>query len=351
MKLAIDASRSVDHIQKTGVEVVSDALLKALETTKPAQVEITYYTPELISWLPRSAQRILPFKRFWTLIHLSRALWKDRPDALFVPVHNIPVWVPKRVVRIIHDISSYRTPEAYAWKERFLIKHDAKRAKRLCKTVFVPTEAVKQDLIQLAGYSFEQIVVTGWALDESTIPSSLSAHKTSGSPYLLFIGRIEEKKNVRVLIEAFRLFKAVHSDWELVLVGKPGHGFEAIQSFLQEPGVKHVGYVETDEKWHLLRGAKALVIPSKEEGFSFPMLEAFYAGVPVVASDIPPLHDVGGPASVYVSPTDAESIAAGMQRCVSDEALRTQLVTAGKARLKLFSWERIAQHVWKALGV
>lgn len=351
MKLAIDASRSVDRIQKTGVEVVSDALLKTLEATKPAGVEIAYYTPELISWLPRSAQRILPFRRFWTLIHLSRALWQDRPDALFVPVHNIPLWVPKQVVRIIHDISSYRTPEAYAWKERVLIKRDAERAKRLCKTVFVPTEAVKQDLIQLVGYAPNNVVVTGWALDEASIPPVVSVQKEAQKPYLLFIGRIEEKKNVRVLIEAFRIFKMAHADWELVLVGKPGHGFETIQPLLQESGVKHLGYVETSEKWNLLRGAKAVVIPSKEEGFSFPMLEAFYAGTPVVASDIPPLHDVGGAACVYVSPTDAAAIAAGVDRCVSDEALRAKLMAAGKERLKLFSWERIAQQVWKAFGV
>ncbi len=114
MKLAIDASRSVDRIQKTGVEVVSDALLKALEASCPADVRITYYTPELIPWLPQEKQRILPYIRFWTVIHLSLALWKDRPDALFVPVHNLPLWLPKRVVRIIHDISSFRTPQAYA---------------------------------------------------------------------------------------------------------------------------------------------------------------------------------------------------------------------------------------------
>ncbi len=349
MKLAIDASRSVDRIQKTGVEVVSDALLKALETTRPTDVDITYYTPEPISWLPREKQRVLSFKRFWTVLHWSWALWKDRPDAVFVPVHNLPVWLPKRVVRIIHDISSYRTPEAYAWKERWLIKRDARRAQKACETVFVPTEAVKQDLIQLARFQPEQVVVTGWALDTSTIPSECSPQSPRPHPYLLFIGRIEEKKNVRLLIEAFRLFKAGHSDWELVLVGKPGHGFETIQLLLQEPGIVQLGYVSTEEKWNLLRHANTVVIPSKEEGFSFPMLEAFYAGVPVVASDIPPLHDVGGEACVYVSPTSAESIVSGLRRIAQDQDLRGRLTELGRGRLKLFSWERIAKQVWEAL--
>lgn len=349
MKLAIDASRSVDRIQKTGVEVVSDALLKALEASCPADVSITYYTPELISWLPREKQRILPSTCFWTVIHLSLALWKDRPDALFIPVHNLPLWVPKRVVRIIHDISSFRTPQAYALKERWLIKRDARRSQRVCNTVFVPTEAVKQDLMQLAGYAPEQVVVTGWALDMSTIPPESSVVPTQKEPYFLFVGRIEEKKNVRLLIEAFRSFKTNHPDWKLILVGKPGYGFEAIQPLLQEPGVSHLGYVDTAEKWRLIRNAKAMVIPSKEEGFSFPMLEAFHAGVPVVASDIPPLHDVEGGACVYVSPTDAAAITAGLSKIASEQELRSQLIVLGRERLKRFSWESIAKSVWEAL--
>jgi glycosyltransferase involved in cell wall biosynthesis len=349
MKLAIDASRSVDRIQKTGVEVVSDALLKELEASCPSDVAITYYTPELISWLPREKQRILSFKRFWTVIHLSYALWKDRPDALFVPVHNIPLWLPKRVVRIIHDISSFRAPQTYALKERWLIARDARRSQKVCKKVFVPTEAVKQDLIQLAGFAPEQVIVTGWALDTSTIPVESSTRSSQNKPYLLFVGRIEDKKNVRVLIEAFRLFKIEHPEWKLILAGKPGYGFEAIESLLKEPGVTHLGYVTNEEKWQLLRGAAAMVIPSKEEGFSFPMLEAFQAGIPVVASDIPPLHDVGGEACVFVSPVDPGSVARGLASVVADNALAERLVTLGKERLKLFSWQRIAKQVWDSI--
>lgn len=349
MKLAIDASRSIDRIQKTGVEVVSDALLRELERTCPADVEITYYTPERISWLPEAKQRILPYNRFWTIMHLSWALFKDRPDALFVPVHNLPLWLPKRVVRVIHDISSFRTPQAYALKERWLIRRDARRARKACKTVFVPTEAVKQDLQQLAGYVPSQILVTGWALDTTTIPEVKQEAEAPVAPYLLFIGRIEEKKNVRLLIEAFRLFKTDHPEWRLMLAGRPGHGFSDIEPLLFEPGITHVGFVTNEEKWKLLRSAQAVVIPSKEEGFSFPMLEAFYVGVPVVASDIPPLHDVGGEACVYVSPVEAVSVAEGLSQIVSESELRARLVAAGRERLKRFSWTRIAQQVWESI--
>ncbi len=349
MKIAIDASRSIDRVQKTGVEVVSDALLKTLEATCPKGVELTYYTPELISWLPREKQRILPYGRFWTVIHLSWALWRDKPDALFVPVHNLPTWLPKRVVRIIHDISSFRTPEAYAPKERWLIARDTRRARTACRMVIVPSEAVKRDLIELADFSSDKIVATGWALDESTIPADDLSIRDTTSPYILFIGRIEEKKNVRRLLEAFQLFRGTHPEWRLVLAGKSGHGFEEIEPHLKEPGVTHLGYITNEEKWRLLRGASIMTIPSKEEGFSFPMLEAFYAGVPVVASDIPPLLEIAQGACVAVSPHEASSIAAGVSRLVGDEALRAQLITAGRARLQTYNWKAIADKVWHGL--
>lgn len=349
MKLAIDASRSIDRVQKTGVEVVSDALLKTLEATCPADVEIKYYTPEYIPWLPREKQRILPFGRFWTIIHFSWALWKDRPDALFVPVHNLPSWLPKRVVRIIHDISSFRTPDAYALKERLLISRDVRRSRTACQKVIVPTEAVKQDLITLAQFPPDKIIPTGWALDESTILPEDGTIPDETKPYILFIGRIEEKKNVHLLLEAFQLFRATHPDWRLILAGKPGHGFGEIEPQLQAPGVTHLGYITNEEKWRLLRGAAIMAIPSKEEGFSFPMLEAFYAGVPVVASDIPPLHDVGGGACIYVSPLDAQSIRDGFVQLLEQPVQAEVRITLGRERLKLFHWKAIAQKVWEAL--
>ncbi len=92
-----------------------------------------------------------------------------------------------------------------------------------------------------------------------------------------------------------------------------------------------------------------MAIPSKEEGFSFPMLEAFYAGVPVVASDIPPLHDVGGGACIYVSPLDAQSIRDGFVQLLEQPVQAEVRITLGRERLKLFHWKAIAQKVWEAL--
>lgn len=353
IKLAVDASRSVDKLQKTGVEVVSDALLKHLEATCPKNVEITYYTPEYISWLPRDKQRLVKGRRFWTVWHLSWALFRDRPDALFVPVHNLPQWLPKINVRVIHDVSSFRTPEAYNFKERCLIRMDAWRSKWFCQKVIVPTEAVKQDLVNFIGFDRARIIMTGWALDEAEIPPVLAPEPMAprSKPYVLFVGRLEEKKNVQFLIEAFQQFKKAHPDYELLLIGKPGHGFEAIEPLLKLPGVVRLGYVSTQEKWQLLRAAQALVIPSKEEGFSFPMLEAFQVGVPVIASDIPPLLELGRDACLFASLTDKEDFVKQLTS-IADQQVDIEMMTErGRKRLRDFNWTTIAYKVWEALAL
>ncbi|MFH1456886.1 MAG: hypothetical protein ABIF17_02085 [Patescibacteria group bacterium] len=101
IKIGIDASRSINSIQKTGVENVSDEIIKEIEKLSYKAIkefEIVYYTPERISWLPDSQQRVLrwPFRFFWTQIRLSWEMLKDKPDVFFSPVHILPFFTPKK---------------------------------------------------------------------------------------------------------------------------------------------------------------------------------------------------------------------------------------------------------------
>ncbi len=390
MILAIDASRSLDAIQKTGVEVVSDELLRALAASQPANVDIIYYTPKKISWLPESQQKIIPGHRFWTIWHLSRALHRDQPDALLAPVHALPWWLPKKTIRVIHDVSFFREPNAYSLRERTYMRLDLWRAKKFCQAIIVPTEAVKKDLVELAGFSPEKIVATGWGAgpmpvnwqskSNQQVRSAIPAHPPSpasaatrdeqkpnrlpleerrasesvraGAPeshFVFFVSRVEEKKNVANLIKAFTIFRQTHPDWKLILAGKPGHGFENIQPLLNQPGVESLGYITNEQKWDFLSRASMLAIVSKEEGFAFPMLEAFQADVPVVASNIPVLREIGAGACVYAAPTDPGAIAAAFSKVADDQVMSQQLITAGHQRLAQYQWSEVAKKVWQTL--
>lgn len=343
VRIAVDASRSIASVQKTGVEVVSDELLKHFPHT------CTFYTPQEIAWLPRASQRVITRSRFWTIIGLSLAMLRDKPRALFVPVHTLPFFCPKNTVRVIHDVSFLRHPQAYSLRERVYMRFDLWRAKRVCTRVIVPTEAVKRDLVELLAWPPERIVVTGWGIP--AMAPAVERAERAEHPFVLFIGRIEEKKNVANLINAFAQFRATHPTWELVLAGKPGHGFEALEPLLRTPGVRYLGYITQEQKAELLGSASALALVSHEEGFAFPMLEAFQAGVPVLASSIPTLTEIAEDAALFAAPTDIDALAKNMTRIAENGDLRRTLTAKGKEKLAKYSWDRVAATILETLQV
>jgi glycosyltransferase involved in cell wall biosynthesis len=346
IKVAVDASRSIVSPKKTGVEVVSDELLKRMSLLKDS--DITFYTPQEIPWLPKKAQHIIARHHFWTIIGLSLAMLRHKPDALFIPVHTLPFFCPKKTVRIIHDVSFLRHPQAYSLRERTYMKLDLWRAKRICSSVIVPAEAVKRDLIELLDWDADRIVVTGWGIPSKTL-SAGSVPGTTENPFILFIGRVEEKKNVANIIRAFEIFHKAHPHWELVLAGKPGYGFEAIEHLLATPGVRYLGYVSEEKKAELLAEASSLALISHEEGFAFPMLEAFQARVPVLASSIPTLTEIAEDAALFAEPTNVATIAQNMACLADSPALCEEFIKRGEEKLKKYSWDAVIQKVLKTL--
>jgi glycosyltransferase involved in cell wall biosynthesis len=376
MVIAIDASRSVATIQKTGVEKVSDELLSELKTqlAKLNNIEVVFYTPQEIDWLPEENQKILhwPFKFLWTQIRLAFELIFHPPEYMFFPVHAMPMAlifvgicrnracpvpilksrfsggtgqcpVPTKFYRIIHDIAFKKQPRLYSLKQKLILNLDLWLARKLCLKIFVPTEAVRQDLLKYTKINSAKIVVVPWGYHAKT-QNPIS--KTQKKKQILYIGRVEEKKNISNLIKAFELFKKEHPDYKLILAGKVDPVFQNHNSlFIIHNSIELLGYVSEEKKHELLRESSALVLVSKEEGFGFPILEAFDFGLPVVASDIPVLREVGGEACLYVNPDSPESIVQSFEKIITDENLSQELIAAGRERLAQFSWPKTAGRI------
>ena len=153
-------------------------------------------------------------------------------------------------------------------------------------------------------------------------------------PFYLFVGGRQPRKNLPALLKAFA---ALEPGAQLVLAGPRGAEQESV------PGLVETGYVSREELRALYRQALALVMPSLDEGFGRPVLEALQSGTPVVASSIPAFHEVGGDAFLAVDPSQVESIAAGMQRIRDDGSLRQDLIAHGRERAGRFSWNDTAQ--------
>jgi glycosyltransferase involved in cell wall biosynthesis len=135
-------------------------------------------------------------------------------------------------------------------------------------------------------------------------------------PYAAFVGNLELRKNVDVMLQSFELVRAVHPEAQLVVVGAPGVGWDAIasrhQKLLATDAVRVVGYLPDAEVAAIVRGARVFLYPSRYEGFGIPPLEAMAAGTPVVATKTSALPEALGNHAHWVHPDDPDGIAAAV---------------------------------------
>jgi alpha-1,3-rhamnosyl/mannosyltransferase len=173
-------------------------------------------------------------------------------------------------------------------------------------------------------------------------------------PFGLFVGTIEPRKNVAVLLEAWRrLLEEPGPCAELVLCGRFGWKADDLKTVIRraerEGWLRHLGYVEDEQLAALLRDAEVVVLPSLYEGFGLPAVEAQWAGTALIASDIPVLREVTAGAALLVPPDDPQALHRAIRRVLDDPELRRDLVHRGLARVRRLSWITAARRtaaVW-----
>jgi glycosyltransferase involved in cell wall biosynthesis len=160
---------------------------------------------------------------------------------------------------------------------------------------------------------------------------------------ILFVGSIEPRKNVVGLLGAYRQLVDRRAEIpDLMLAGRTVPGNEALLTPVATPPLKGrvrvLGYVSDADRQRLYREASMLVLPSFDEGFGLPALEAMTIGLPVIASRRGSLPEVVGDAALLVEPDDHAGLAAAITTVLSDAALRTRMVEAGLRRASEYSW-------------
>ncbi len=165
--------------------------------------------------------------------------------------------------------------------------------------------------------------------------------------FMLFVGASEPRKNLPRLIDALAVIHERYMRLPLVLVGRPGAGHAALLNRIKarglEPWVKMLGYLPEDDVRSLYRAASIFIYPSLCEGFGLPLLEAMACGLPVAASGVSALPEVGGDAALYFQPEDPEDMAAKIILLLKDKGLRESLKAKGRERAKVFTWEKTAE--------
>ena len=363
--LGIDASRA-NCSRRTGVEWYAYHVVQNLKEIIPSDVRVILYSREPLidglGQLPPNWESLVlrwPPGRLWTQLRLSWEMLVRPPDVLYVPAHVLPPIRPRRSITTLHDVAFVTVPDAYSWYGRAFLILFTWLAVKWADALVTVSEFSKSEVVRLFHVDPSKISVVPLACDPKMFRSDHDSMETRRSldmlgikpPYFLFVGRLEHKKNLSLLLAAFSLVRE-RSNCRLVLAGKRGRGFEnefAAMDTRWRDDVVELGYVDPADLPHLYAGTEALVFPSRYEGFGIPILESFASGTPVVTLRSTSIPVVAGEAAVYAESATAEALAEAMLAVQNDGELRRRLISAGLERVHDFSWERTARGVWSAI--
>lgn len=381
MLIGIDASRA-NRERKTGTEWYSYYLIEGLKKF-PLQKGINFllYSAEplkdKLNNLPFGWQEKVLFwwpKYLWTQARLSLEMLLRPVDLLFVPAHTLPIIHPKKTVITLHDLAFEKFPQFYSFGQRKYLRFVYQFAVKKATRIIVPSWATKNDLEEIYQADPKKIVVIPLAYNKEEFKVINNQNKIDQvlrkygikKPYFLFIGRLEKKKGIEILLKAFHLFLSEADQFRagtynnsitfnFVLVGKPGYGYDEIKSQIpiRQPAgkcqIQTIGYVEQNDLPYLYNGAEIFIFPTFAEGFGLPILEAMACGIPVIASEIEPLKEIGGEAIIFFKSGDSEDLAEKIKGLINNQELRKSLIQKGLEQVKNFSWQKCAQETLNLL--
>jgi len=295
----------------------------------------------------------------WENISLPRHIRKAKPDVFFCPDYTLPVTLKFPSVITVHDLTFMRRPEGLSKRARFLYGKFFPQAAMKAKLILADSEHTKRDIVELGLKKAEYVRTVHLGVDEDfftvrtddEIDEALSRYGLERG-YLLFVGAIEERKNIRKLIEGYKLLKDRLKDVPpLILAGpKLDMADEILAAATGVAGVRHLGYVDDAHLASLYKGAAGFVYPSLYEGFGLPPLEAMAAGIPVAVSRLTSIPEVVGDCGVYIDhPESAGGIADGIEALINLGSKKDEIVSAAKERAKGFTWKRCAENTLQAL--
>ena len=294
-------------------------------------------------------------------IKLPKLLNNLKVDLVHFPHFNVPIFYSGKFVVTIHDLihqhfsmkrATTLNPLTYKLKQ-FSYKKIFKNAVSKSEKILVPSVYVKDLLVNEWSVKEDKIVVTPEAVDDRIfrVEKKMTTKKIKTvlnkflikRQYIFYVGNAHPHKNVEGLIKAFLKLKEKQDDLFLVLSGGDHYFWQRIKKEYNQKDIIYTGFISDEELTALYKNAKVFVMPSYEEGFGIPLLEAMAVGCPVVSSNVGSLMEVGGEAAIYFNPSDQMDIVNKISQVLNDEILKKSLIEKGQKRVKLFSWDKLAQ--------
>lgn len=361
MRIGIDAR--LIYYRQAGIGQYTQSLIGGLARENPP----TDGDEFVVLQHRKDARDLTPGPRFrrqstWTPCHhrleqltLPLEIWPLKLDLLHSPDYIPPFRRNCRSVITVHDLAFLHYPELLT-TDSTCYYSQIDRAVRDAEGIIAVSHSTKRDLMNLLGVPAHRVVVVHEAanpafrpIDDTNGLSAIRARYGLPERFILFLGTIEPRKNLPILIQAYRLLRTIEGPGvpPLVVAGAKGWLFDSVFALVEQLGltseVLFTGGVPWADVPAFYNLAEVFVFPSLYEGFGLPPLEAMACGTPVIAADVSSIPEVVGDAGLLIDPNDAEGLAEALGRVLNDPALCQDLRRRGLERAREFSWDRAAR--------
>lgn len=371
MKVALNGTALLSPL--TGLGQYTYHLVKSLQDSGQAEVELFYgggWNRELRSAPTRGivtmkslAKRFLPnpyaLSRFVQQRTFNRGIRALKPQIYHEPNFlAFKAEIPSVIT--VHDLSWIRFPHTHPIERVRAMDTYFEKGLRRAALVLTDSVFVKNELMEVFGIGAERIRPIMLGVEslfrpqtaDETLPVLQKLALTHGE-YLLAVGTLEPRKNLKVVLRAFaQLPAAFRKRHPLVLVGMKGwhtSEFEAqIAPLVQAGEVRELGYLPREDLATVIAGATTLIYPSIYEGFGLPPLEAMACGVPVITSNVSSIPEVVGDAGIMLAPHDVDGIADAIRLVAEDADVRRDLAVKALLRSAEFTWGKCAEQTVEA---
>jgi glycosyltransferase involved in cell wall biosynthesis len=313
-----------------------------------------------------SAEGRRSLRDLWALSH--QVLRHDVDLFFFPAVYSyFPILNRAKIIVTLHDVIADHHPDLVfpSTKLKLFWKLKQNLAIRQADVILTVSAYSKQQIVEYFGLPESRIKVISEAARPvfKVLPKSAEMTRTllryglEGCPrFLLYVGGISPHKNLKTLVSAYHLlaFEESLADVKLVLVGDYQNDsfysdYPALKERVEQLGLSErvifTGYIEDQDLAYLYNAASALVLPSLEEGFGLPAIEAMACATPVIASNRGSLPEILGDAGQFFDPLEPRGISEVLRQVLGDEPLRKRMVATGLARAHEFMWDKAAKDV------